>query len=162
MSPAIATVEPFTAAYRSSLTELVKAHLREIGAEVEAHHAKVRTELVEHAAAAEAMVGVAIEHCLGRHRGERCDADPNECLDVQVALAAADAAAEMVAAWLIVAGTGTFTPRSEEEAREEAFHLIAEAAALQETADDPELSWEDVLCSIERAGVDLEPGWGDA
>lgn len=151
MSTAI--LETTFAAHQSALVRLVEGHLAELAAEVQADHANVRTELVAHAASAERMVSETIEHCLTYHHGECCDADPNECLDVQVAIAAADSAAMMVAAWLVVAGNGTFTPQSEEDALDAAFHLVAEAAALEATAED-DLTWDEVLCFAEGLEAD--------
>jgi hypothetical protein len=88
-------------------------------------------ELIASAAAGEDQVTAAIEQCLAYHRGAPCQADPHECLDVRFALVAADAAAEMVAAWLIATGAHT---TEDDAALDAAGHLIAEALAAAETA----------------------------
>jgi hypothetical protein len=70
----------------------------------EAFLGRVQGELVASAAAGEDQVTAAIEQCLAYHRGAACQADPHACPDVHIAVVAADAAAEMVAAWLIATG----------------------------------------------------------
>lgn len=97
----------------------------------EAILANAQAELVASAAAAEDQVTAAIEHCINYHHGASCQAYPHECAEVFAATIAADAAAEMVAAWLIATGVHT----AEDDAALEAVrHLVAEAVATAETA----------------------------
>ncbi|KPC75342.1 hypothetical protein ADL26_07915 [Thermoactinomyces vulgaris] len=90
--------------------------------------ANVQDELVASAAAGEAGVTAAIEDCIAYHRGRSCEAYPHACPDVHTAVVAADAAAEVVVAWLVATGVAT---AEDDAALETVGHLIAEFVATQ-------------------------------
>jgi hypothetical protein len=103
---------------------------RRFRAVVEDHLADVQARFVAAAVDAETQVTAAIEHCIDHHAEAACAADPHACLDVALAVAAADAAVQLVAIWLIESGSG---PSGDIDlAIEAAQVLIAETAALHE------------------------------
>jgi hypothetical protein len=106
---------------------------RDLTALAERFLGNVQDELIASAAAGEDQVTVAIDECIAYHHGKPCRAYPHACPDVRLAVVAADAAAEMVAAWLIATGAGPDNG-SDDAVLEAAGDLIADAVAAAETA----------------------------